>query len=229
MRIDGKMGENTCFVALEDYAGLVRKIAGRFAGRGYDMDDIIQSGFVGLAKAKRGYNGELGGFIPYAFPFVIGEIREAMRCGRLIKLPRTALKNALEIKTALDALVAENGALGISEAAEKLGITRTELEENIFALEAALIPASLDEKAESDLRPFEQMTEGFESEKVEKIYLSSLVARLTADERAVIDMRYSKDKTQSETASALKITQSAVSKIEKNALMKLRIFINADK
>ena len=55
---------------------LVYSIAGRFSGRGADLDDLIESGHIGLVKAMNTFDFERGCvFSTYATPLIFGEIR----------------------------------------------------------------------------------------------------------------------------------------------------------
>src|SRR5438128_9167922 len=65
---------------IEQYMSLVRSLARRYAYRGEQLDDLVQSGAIGLIKAidrfdvNRGV--ELGA---YATPTIIGEIKRHFR------------------------------------------------------------------------------------------------------------------------------------------------------
>ena len=59
-------------------------------------------------------------------------------------------------------------------------------------------------------------------EAMERITLNDLLSKLDKRERAIIIMRYFRDKTQSEIAEMLNISQVQVSRIEKKVLLKMR-------
>ena len=55
---------------------LVREIAGRFRRGGIDLEELVQSGTVGLLQALQGFDPDRGyRFSTYAVPFIVGEIR----------------------------------------------------------------------------------------------------------------------------------------------------------
>lgn len=59
---------------------LVRSVACRYHGRGADIEDLVQVGMLGLAKAIERYEARPGGrFISYAVPNIQGEIRRHFR------------------------------------------------------------------------------------------------------------------------------------------------------
>ena len=70
-------------------APLVYSIAGRFAGRGADMSDLVESGTIGLVKAMKTFDFAHGCvFSTYAVPLIFGEIRRFLRDDGIIKVSR---------------------------------------------------------------------------------------------------------------------------------------------
>jgi RNA polymerase sigma-B factor len=65
---------------IERHLPLVRSIAGRYAGGGEPLDDLVQVGSIGLIKAADRYDALRGAPFPaYAAPFIDGEIRHHLR------------------------------------------------------------------------------------------------------------------------------------------------------
>ncbi len=65
---------------IEMNMSLVRFAAGRFRGRGNDMEDIVQTGMIGLIKAIDRF--ELSReveFTSFALPYIVGEIKRFFR------------------------------------------------------------------------------------------------------------------------------------------------------
>ncbi|MCM1466069.1 MAG: sigma-70 family RNA polymerase sigma factor [Bacteroidales bacterium] len=59
-------------VLIEKNLGLVHHIVRRFAGRGYDLEDLFQVGTIGLMKSIDKFDLELGlKFSTYAVPMII--------------------------------------------------------------------------------------------------------------------------------------------------------------
>lgn len=65
--------------AIEENLPLVRSLAGRFAGRGEQVDDLVQVGSIGLIKAVDRFRVGRGDLATYAVPMIVGEIRRHLR------------------------------------------------------------------------------------------------------------------------------------------------------
>ena len=80
--------------------GLVYNIVSKFLNRGYEREDLIQIGSVGLIKAVKKFDCTLGvQFSTYAVPVIIGEIKRFLRDDGAIKVSRSlilALGGAIE-------------------------------------------------------------------------------------------------------------------------------------
>ena len=64
---------------IEENLPLVRSLAGRFAGRGEQVDDLVQVGSIGLIKAVDRFRVGQGDLATYAVPMIVGEIRRHLR------------------------------------------------------------------------------------------------------------------------------------------------------
>ena len=64
---------------------------------------------------------------------------------------------------------------------------------------------------------------------MDKLILAELIEKLLPIEREIIHLRYFEDKTQTEIASELNISQVQVSRIEKRILKKLRMMMEPGK
>ena len=70
--------------------GLVWSIVRRFAGRGYELEDLFQIGSIGLMKAIDNFDTTLQvKFSTYAVPMIIGEIRRYLRDNNSIRVSRS--------------------------------------------------------------------------------------------------------------------------------------------
>ena len=84
-------------VLIENNLGLVRHIVKRFAGRGYDLEDLFQIGVIGLMKAIDKFDLSLGlKFSTYAVPMITGEIKRFLRDDGPVKVSRTIKENGLK-------------------------------------------------------------------------------------------------------------------------------------
>ena len=126
--------------------GLVWSIVRRFAGRGYELEDLFQIGSIGLMKAidKFDTNYEVK-FSTYAVPMIAGEIRRFMRDDGMIKVSRSVKELGFKARNAAEELTKILGREPtIEEIAEKTGASREEI---AASLEAAAEVESLDRKS----------------------------------------------------------------------------------
>jgi len=206
---------------------LVYNIAKRFENRGFELEDLIQIGTIGLLKAidkfDLSYNVK---FSTYAVPMIIGEIKRQIRDNNTIKISRKIKEISYKIQKTKEFLEKQLGREPtIREISEELGIS---IEEIHMSLEASKPIISLNEVAYQDdsnpiyvLDKIETNPEDMISI-LDNISLKEAISKLEGIERKVIFLRYFKDKTQSQIAEILGISQVQVSRLEKRILQKMR-------
>lgn len=210
---------------VEENLGLVRTVARRFLDRGTEYEDLVQIGTIGMIKAIRSFSLERGtAFSTYAVPLIVGEIRRHLRDDGLIKVSRIYKRQGLSLIHEKNRIVAEEGREpGIAELAEKCGVS---VEEAAISLDSVSPVTSLSDFVYGE----EGLTyEGTladtecESEKIcDRIALSQCIDRLPVFWRKIVLMRYYRNLTQQQTASALGVTQVKISREEKKILAFLR-------
>lgn len=233
---------------IEENLGLVRHIVKRFAGRGYDMEDLFQIGCIGLMKAidKFDLHYEVR-FSTYAVPMIQGEIKRFLRDDGMVKVSRTLKENGWKIKQASERLSQELGREAtLQELADATGL---DVEEIVMALDANVevesIYKSVYQSDGNEIYLVDQVVGGSggaayssmgrtmvntsgvcedaEKEKVlNHMLLEQLLGHLDDRERELIRMRYFQDKTQVEVAKCLGISQVQVSRMEKRILLQMR-------
>lgn len=200
---------------------LVHSIAARFAGRGTELCDLIQIGSIGLVKAIAGFDLSRGlKFSTYAVPMITGEIKRFLRDDGIIHVSRglkERRRTALAAEEELRRRLAREPT--VSEVAAECGLTVGELME---AYEACTPVESIDVPSENSTAVAERIGHSREEEIINRVMTAQLLSQL--DERAerVLTLRYMEDKTQSEIAHILGISQVHVSRIERSALLQLR-------
>ncbi|ADL08023.1 RNA polymerase sporulation sigma factor SigF [Thermosediminibacter oceani] len=207
--------------------GLVWSIVKRFTNRGYEIEDLFQIGSIGLLKAIEKFDFSYNvKFSTYAVPMIIGEIRRYIRDDRPIKMTRSLRDFSIKIQNAKERLAKElNREPTIAELAEELGATPEEL---VVGLEAAQPIISLNDVAfQEDGSPIYYMDqlnsdEHHQNQWLDTIALKEALSKLDKLERQIIILRYFKDKTQTEVAKILGITQVQVSRLERKILAKIR-------
>ncbi len=205
---------------------LVKSIVRRFLGKGCEYDDLFQIGCMGLVKAIKNFDCTYEvRFSTYAVPMIAGEIKRFLRDDGIIKVSRSLRELSIRAAAAREALSRTlNREPGIMEIAEALEV---EPEELARALEAARPLVSIYEPAygaDSDALVMDVVPMPGEelSGALDRVMLKELLGELQPRERAIIVMRYFMDKTQSETAAKLGISQVQVSRLEGRILGTLR-------
>lgn len=206
---------------------LVKSIVKKFLGRGVDFDDLFQIGCIGLIKAIINYKYEYGvRFSTYAVPMIMGEIKRFLRDDGFIKVSRSVKEiaiKAIHIKEALKKETGEEPTIG--QIAEKMDVCSEDI---VFALDAVRSHISIDEPIQNEKGSTRTLLDSVsEKEKdddtvIDRILLKEILQKLEAKERQLIILRYFKDKTQSEVASLMGVSQVQVSRLEAKILKKIR-------
>lgn len=209
---------------LEENAGLVWSVARRFQGRGTELEDLFQIGSIGLLKCieKFDFSFEVK-FSTYAVPMIIGEIRRFLRDDGAIKVSRSLKELAARAKRMQEKLQQESGGeVTLQELADALDVG---VEQLIPALEARKEVESLNAPAsqQEDFQIQDKLAAKEEGERViERLCLMEALDSLDAKERQMIMLRYFEDRTQTEVAKRMGISQVQVSRIEKKVLERMR-------
>ncbi|MFD1039227.1 RNA polymerase sporulation sigma factor SigF [Virgibacillus byunsanensis] len=203
---------------------LVWSVVQRFINRGYDPDDLFQIGSIGLIKSIDKFDLSYDvRFSTYAVPMIIGEIQRFIRDDGSLKVSRSLKEIGNKIRKKKDELTKELGrSPTVNEIAESLDILP---EEVVHAEEAAKSPHSIHETVfENDGDPITLLDQIADQDTrwFEKITLQEAIRDLNERERLIVYLRYYKDKTQSEVAERLGISQVQVSRLEKKILQEMK-------
>ncbi|SEA59299.1 RNA polymerase sporulation-specific sigma factor [Thalassobacillus cyri] len=203
---------------------LVWSVVQRYIHRGYDQEDLFQIGCIGLLKSvdKFDLNYEVK-FSTYAVPMIIGEIQRFIRDDGSVKVSRSLKEMNNKIRRKKEELTKELGrSPTIDEMAKALEMSS---EEVVLAEEAGRAPQSIHETVyENDGDPItllDQMAED-DTKWFDKMMLQDVIRKLDKRERLIIYLRYFKDKTQTEVAERLGISQVQVSRLEKKILKEIK-------
>ncbi|RKD26077.1 RNA polymerase, sigma subunit, RpoX/SigF [Caminicella sporogenes DSM 14501] len=219
-----KGDEEAKSILVNENLGLVKSLVSRFDNRGYDREDIFQLGCIGLIKAIEKFDTSYGvRFSTYAVPMIIGEIKRFLRDDGIIKVSRSLKQTANKVKMTKETLFKKLGREPtIQEISKELNISKEDI---VLALESSIHPDYLyDIIHEDDGSPIHLIDKISEtnadddSEIIDRIALKDALNKLKPRERQIIILRYFKDKTQSDIAKSLGISQVQVSRIEKKVL-----------
>ena len=206
---------------------LVLSIIQRFGTKAGEADDLFQVGCIGLIKAIDHFDVDIGvKFSTYAVPMIVGEIRRYLRDNNMLRVSRGVRDLAYRALNEREALSAKtNAEPTVAEIAASLGEPIKAVAE---ALEAIMAPISLydpiyGENGDS-LYVMDQICDEKESVDswLESIAIAEAMKKLSDRERAIIQMRFYRGKTQMEIADEIGISQAQVSRIEKGALERIR-------
>ena len=206
---------------------LVLSVIKKFDSRGENPDDLFQVGCVGLIKGIDNFNVELDVFpSTYLVPMIVGEIRRYLRDNSPVRVSRSMRDTAYKVLQAKEAYMAQHQREpSVEEIAKMLEIKR---EDVVFALDAIVDPVSLHEPVYSDggdtICVMDQVRDDKNTDEhwLEQIALKEAMDRLTDREKRILSLRYFEGKTQMEVSARIGISQAQISRLEKNAIQKIK-------
>ncbi len=211
-------------VLVENNSPLIKSILRRYKNKGVEYDDLYQLGCIGLLKAIKNFSTEFGvKFSTYAVPMIMGEIKRYLRDDGYVKVSRTTKTMSCKIAYYIDSIKnSEDRSPSIEEIAQKFGI---EPQEVVFTMDSSKIPVSIYDKGDDEQGQsiYEKLTDGDPTDAtIDKMLIKDSIEKLDERERKIVYMRYYKDKTQSEVAKVLNVSQVQVSRLETKIIEKLR-------
>jgi len=218
---------------VELHMPLVIYLARRFSGRNEPMNDLVQVGAIGLIKAVDRFDPERGlEFSTYATPTILGEIKRHFRdTGWLIHVPRRAQELQTTLNTARADLSQELGrAPTVPELAKRIDIDEETVLEALDAARAySGVPLDIF-AAPGEAVPEHPILgivdEGFEQVE-HRAVLRDVIATLPESEREILLLRFVANKTQTEIASIVGVSQMQVSRLVARGLKRMRETLGA--
>ncbi len=211
-------------INLDDYEALVWSLANKFKYIQFEVNDLFQSGYIGLIKAKGNFSFEFGTkFTTFAVPYIVGEMKQFMRSQNSVKVSKGLLKISRDIDAASKYLEMKNEKKpSLGEIADYLKISK---EDCVLALEFNNNSLSINKEytGNEGSNTFENLLSNEnDTISLDNINLKIELLNLSKDERIVITKKYFQGYTQVEIADLLATNQVKVSRLEKGALLKLR-------
>lgn len=206
---------------------LVLSIVQRYSTRGESMDDLFQIGCVGLIKSVDNFNPEYGVcFSTYAVPMIDGEIRRFLRESNSLRVSRGIRDTAYLALQTRDRLEKDSSCeVTVEEIAHELDLPVYRV---IYCLDAISDPVSLSDAVYSDeedsLSLLDSLADKSSSENAwaDNVTLFDALNALDEKERNILLKRYFEGKTQVEVSAEIGLSQAQVSRLEKNAMSRLR-------
>ena len=211
---------------LIENTGLIWSIVRRFLNRGHEGEDLFQIGCIGMLKAIDRFDTEFDvAFSTYAVPMIAGEIRRFIRDDGIVKISRKIKENQMKIMHQREIYINEKKQEPTIEELEKVcDLTKEEI---VMAMDASRNVESIDKEMYSKDSSYTLMDLAEDDTNIEetvlnKIMVQQLTDMLESKERKIINLRYFKNKTQSQVAKEMGMTQVQVSRLEKKILNSMR-------
>jgi RNA polymerase sigma-B factor len=214
---------------VDRFMPLARKLARRYAGL-EPFDDLLQVASIGLLKAIDRFDpGHGAAFSSFAVPTILGELKRHFRdTGWFVHVPRRAQELALKVQEAQECLSARSErSPTVQELAHYMEIS---VEEVVDALEAGAAHHSTPLDAPVGRKDGERATLadtfGAEDDRFElidaRVTLGAVAGELSERERLVLTLYFLEERTQSQIAEELGVSQMQVSRILRRAVERLR-------
>ena len=212
---------------IEGNLRLVLSVIQRFSSRGENADDLFQVGCVGLIKAIDNFDiSQPVKFSTYGVPMIVGEIRRYLRDNSAIRVSRSMRDTDYRVLQVRDRFLSENQREPtVEQIAQELGIPR---EEVVFAMDAIVDPVSLYEPVYDNggdaICVMDQVKDQKNTDEtwLEQIALKEAMDRLSDREKKILRLRFFEGKTQMEVSARIGISQAQISRLEKNAIQKIK-------
>ena len=190
---------------VRENSGLIWSIVRRFKGRGFELEDLYQVGCLGFIKSIKRY----------------------IRDDGTIKISRSIKEIQAKIRDIQEEYRKKNKEeISIEEIAQKLNL---EKEDIAIALEASKPIESIDnmyksDKGEKGICLIDKISTEKDEQEIltNKIAIRDIIKELPKEDKQIIILRFYKEKTQSEVAKILGVSQVQVSRIERKILQKMK-------
>jgi len=220
---------NTELLDIESYLPLVKRIAYHLKGRLPDsvmVDDLIQSGVIGLLEAMQKFNATQGAsFETYAGIRIRGAMLDEIRKGDWT--PRSVYRKSREVTSAISAVEGRYGREAKDlEIAEEMGVTIEEYYHILQDTNSSQL-LSIDEPDHDELSE-ERMVGSFKTPIAEitdenfQAALVSEIENLPEKEKLVMALYYDEDLNLKEIGEVLEVSESRVSQIHSQAIKRLK-------
>jgi RNA polymerase sigma-B factor len=217
----------------EEMLPLARALAGRYAGRGEPIDDLVQVACIGIMKAIDGFDLDREvRFSSYATPTVLGEIKRYFRDKTwAMRVPRGMQELQLEIARARDKLTNQLGrSPNVQELAEAVDAPFEEVLQTIQSQDARRT-RSLQEPVGEDMTLADSVG-GLDPEmgRAEmRVLLEDAFDVLSDRDQEVLRLRFAEDLTQTEISKRIGVSQMQVSRLIRQSLARLRMDLERSK
>ena len=213
---------------IRDNNGLIWSIVKRFMNRGYEVEDLYQIGCIGFIKSIKRFDTNFEVKLStYSVPFILGEIIRFIRDDGPIKVSRSIKELNTKINELKRQYLLNGKEITLEQICKELKIQK---EDAIIAMESTNAVESMDAAANAENKDgkkmtiFDKLSTGKNEEELitNKMVINQLLNELKDRDKEIILLRFFKEKTQTEVANILGISQVQVSRIERKILNEMK-------
>ena len=217
---------------VSDHLPLVGRLCRRFAHVGEPLEDLVQVGTIGLLKAINKFDRLRGNhFVAFAVPVIVGEIKNYFRDhGWAVKMPRKLQQQKLAVDRTVAVLTQELGRVPTAPEIGRAAGFSTEEVYQTFEVERYGRPLSLDaEYHREDSQDPASIMDYLGSEDpdleglADKMDLKMALGCVDPREQTILYLKFYSGLSQTAIAQQLGISQMHVSRLQRNALSKLKL------
>ena len=197
--------------------------------RGYEVEDLYQIGCIGFIKSIKRFDTNFEVKLStYSVPYILGEIKRFIRDDGPIKVSRSIKQLNVKIQELKKHyLITKGREITIEEIAKELKVDKDDIiiaMESNNSIESIEGTSSQSDKEGKKLSILDKISTGKNEEEIitNKIVIKQLLKELDERDREIILLRFFKEKTQTEVARILGISQVQVSRIERKVLDKMK-------
>lgn len=216
--------KEACETLLTRNSPLIKSVIRRYKNKGVEYDDLYQLGCVGFIKAVKNFSTQYDvKFSTYAVPMIAGEVKRFLRDDGPIKVSRGTKAAAIKITRFIEEYKREHGdSPTIETIAKEFDI---EPQEAVFIMDSNKYPVSIYDRNDDDNTKalIEKLQTGEnEDERLDKMMLKNIIGSLSPRDKKIILLRYFADKTQSDVARVLGVSQVQISRLESKIISRIR-------
>lgn len=208
---------------LQNNIPLIKSIVRRYQNKQIEYEDLLQLGTLGFIKAVNNFDASFGvRFSTYAVPMIAGEIKRYIRDNGAIKVSRSLKAQNQVINVFIEEYRQKNSRdPSVKEIADYMKIEESDV---VFIMDSARYPVSIHAEKDEDGLSLEDKLCSKENQDdyIEKVVLREAIDSFDERDKKIIFLRYYRDKTQSEIAKELGVSQVQVSRLEAKILDRLK-------
>ena len=221
-----KGDESAKSVLVTENMPLIKSVIKIYKNKGVEYDDLFQLGSLGFVKAINNFNEDFGvKFSTYAVPMIAGEVKRFLLDDGSIKVSRALKTLNIQITKFIQKYRESNDTdPSIELLAKEFNVEEQEI---VFAMDSRKSLLSLDDKQDETNPNSRTILDSIEDQNhtdnfIDNLVLKELIKDLPQKDKQLIALRYFLDKTQSEIAEILNVSQVQVSRLENKIIDKLK-------